>query len=457
MTLLLFLTTALAAEPLFLDDARIWDGSATPAFVGDVLIEGDRITAVGAELVPPEGARVLDLRGKTLLPGLIDSHVHVAAVPGSDLRGDSRETLIDHIQAGLQATLACGFTTVLDTGIPMDEIPLIKQWETEGRTMPRVLLLGIPLSPPDGYITPLVPGAPSFGTPDALRAHLDALEALGAQGMKLTMEEGFVRPLWPLHSPEMQVEIREQTQAREMRVYTHAMSNREVGLALDVGTYALVHPPEDPSRTLLKRLAEEQPYVMSTMTIHDMFMGEHEVERQAGAWVELRVPPELLATARQPELDWAVPVREQMTPRLPRFLHGSVERNLHSEQGTQRRVQAIQRSVRRMHAAGVPIVLGSDAGNWTLLPFAFQGVSSVRELELLGEAGLSPVEALIAATSRPAEMLGMADEIGRIAPGLRADLVIVNGDPLVDLSAIRDLEGVLQSGVLRSPEEWMAE
>jgi cytosine/adenosine deaminase-related metal-dependent hydrolase len=455
MFLFLLLSAAQAGEAIFLDNARIWDGTNAPPTVGDVLVIGDRIVGVGPELSVPERARVVDLRGKTLLPGLIDSHVHIGATPGSDLRGDSMEQRVIDAQHGLRATLACGFTTVLDTGIPHEFIPMFRQWEDEGRAMPEVLFLGMPLSPPDGYVIPVYPDAPSFDTAEELSAHLDELEALGAVGMKLTMEEGFVRPIWPLHSPEMQVEISNQTRSRGMPIYTHAFSTREMQLAMKVGSHAIVHPPQSPNPGLLSALAETQTYVMSTITVSDMFLIEHETDRHEGPWIELRVPASQLSTAIDPEDNWAAHAREVSLPGLPTILHGLVERGLHSRLASKRRSRLLQRSVLAMHHAGVPLILGSDAGNWTLLPFGFHGVSSVRELELLGEAGLSPVEALIAATSRPAEMLGMADEIGRIAPGMRADLVIVNGDPLVDLSTIRDLVGVMHSGELRSPEEWM--
>src|SRR5690606_4563552 len=91
-------------------------------------------------------------------------------------------------------------------------------------------------------------------------------------------------------------------------------------------------------------------------------------------------------------------------------------------------------SVRRLHAAGVPILAGTDAPN----PGTAHGASLHGELQLLVEAGLTPAEALAAATSVPAKAFGLGDR-GRIAPGLRADLVLVNGDPTQDITATRSI------------------
>jgi hypothetical protein len=113
-------------------------------------------------------------------------------------------------------------------------------------------------------------------------------------------------------------------------------------------------------------------------------------------------------------------------------------------------------SVRYLKEAGVPLVVGSDSGNWPLFPYYFHGPTTWRELRMLAEAGLSPLEILRAATLNPATMLGLADRIGTVEPGKVADLVVVGADPLVDVeSAMRSLRYTIRAGVARTPEEWM--
>ena len=103
---------------------------------------------------------------------------------------------------------------------------------------------------------------------------------------------------------------------------------------------------------------------------------------------------------------------------------------------------AAEATVRQLRAAHVPILAGTDAGN----PGTAHGAALHRELELLVNAGLTPIEALAAATSVPAKIFRLGDR-GRIAPGLRADLVLVNGDPTSDILATRDIAGIWKQGV----------
>ncbi len=99
--------------------------------------------------------------------------------------------------------------------------------------------------------------------------------------------------------------------------------------------------------------------------------------------------------------------------------------------------------------------MGSDSGNWEVIPWEFHGPTSVREVELLHLAGLSPMEALMASTSVPARMLGRESEIGTLAVGWRADLVILPEDPLEDLTVLTRPAWVMKDGEIRTSAGWM--
>ena len=115
-----------------------------------------------------------------------------------------------------------------------------------------------------------------------------------------------------------------------------------------------------------------------------------------------------------------------------------------------------QRNVKRLSDAGIPVVAATDSPSpWDGSSTHFHGPGMLRELELLVEAGIAPMAALIAATRTPAEMLGLANEIGTIEPGKRADLLIVDGDPLEDIRALRRIRWVIRDGELRTPAGWM--
>ena len=114
-------------------------------------------------------------------------------------------------------------------------------------------------------------------------------------------------------------------------------------------------------------------------------------------------------------------------------------------------------AIGRFHAAGIPIVMGSDSGNWEIIPYEFHGPTSVREVELLANAGMTPAEAIEASTRLPAEMIGVADEIGTVEIGKRADMVILPEDPLADLTALTRPLWIVKDGEARTPAGWMSD
>jgi imidazolonepropionase-like amidohydrolase len=110
---------------------------------------------------------------------------------------------------------------------------------------------------------------------------------------------------------------------------------------------------------------------------------------------------------------------------------------------------------RTFHEAGIPIVVGTDSGSWPHFLNLFHGPTTLREMELLVEAGMKPNEVIASATRIPAEMMGIEDEVGTIEIGKRADLLILAGDPLEDISTLKTLLWVIKNGEARSPEDWL--
>jgi len=114
-------------------------------------------------------------------------------------------------------------------------------------------------------------------------------------------------------------------------------------------------------------------------------------------------------------------------------------------------------AIRRLHDAGAKIVIGSDTVYSEQTLYAFHGYSTLREIELAVQAGLTPMEALQAATINAAEMLGLEDEIGTVAAGKRADLVIMRDDPLADIENIKSILWTVQDGIAKTPQQWMSD
>ena len=173
--------------------------------------------------------------------------------------------------------------------------------------------------------------------------------------------------------------------------------------------------------------------------------------------MRLTVPASELATARDPRAGRIH--AESRVAEAASWLPGPARRAAaaynFSNGSIREAVASARRALAAENRAGVPIVAGSDSGNGPIVPYLFHGVTTLRELELLGGAGLSPAQVIAAATRTPANMLGLATELGTIEPGKRADLVIVKGDPLIDLRALRNVLWTVKDGVAKTPAEWM--
>jgi imidazolonepropionase-like amidohydrolase len=205
-------------------------------------------------------------------------------------------------------------------------------------------------------------------------------------------------------------------------------------------------------------MVASRAYLMTTFAIMDARLIEFHPERLDAAYVRRTVPPAELATARDPEAGRLLARTEisMAAPWLPRMLRGLVARYLITEAATRRRLASAQHAVRILWRAGVPIVVGSDSGNWPIVPYQFHGPTTLREVELLWRAGLPPSAALAAATVVPAKMLALDGEIGTIEVGKRADLVVLRKDPLRDLRNLRAIRWTVHDGVARTPAGWMS-
>ena len=161
-----------SAGELLIQGARLWDGTgAAPVQGVDVRVEGERITQVGPDLPVPEGATVIDGAGATLLPGLIDSHVHLSMDPGAAWRQDTLQEHTELLRRSMAAYLACGVTTVLDPAVSEDNLKLIRELIDGGAPGPHYLTLGTPFSPDGGYPAAVVPGLPMVGSAADVERH----------------------------------------------------------------------------------------------------------------------------------------------------------------------------------------------------------------------------------------------------------------------------------------------
>jgi imidazolonepropionase-like amidohydrolase len=390
--------SAEAAKPIAITHVRIFDGSKVIPD-GTVVIEGRMIRAAGPKAAVPAGAEVIDGSGDTLLPGLIDGHTHTW--------GDA-----------LTRAAIFGVTTELDmfTSPDFARAQRDEQAETGAPGRADLLSAGYLATAPGGHGTEYGMKVPTLTKPEEAQAWVDARIAEGSDYVKIISENG---KLYGHEVPTLdKATIAALVQAAHKRgklAVVHISTEDAAKEALEAGADGLVHIFTDraPEAGFIALAVKHKAFVTPTLTV---------VEGTTG-----------VANGQSVTDD----------PRLAPYLTADEVRNLrqHFPKHGEQRFQNALDAVRQLKAAGVPILAGTDSPN----PGTAHGPSIHRELELLVHAGLSPTEALAAATSVPARIFSLKDR-GRIAPGLRADLVLVKGDPTADVTASRDILKVWKIG-----------
>jgi len=434
----------------------------------DLLIEGTAISKRGS-LIPAAGHSVYDASGLFALPGLIDSHTHLTSVPGALYRKDAPQEVERQQKIQLASYLAAGVTTILDPAIPLPTLQKLKAYQEETGLGPRILALGPVLMPPGGYL-----GTENFRKGDyaalpkpvtsekEIRDGIIKSKELKTLGVKLAMENGLGPiPNYTVFSAEQRTRIAEIAKDNEVKIFVHSMSEAEHRLALELKPYALVHAgfnEGSPSADFLQKLADSGTYVITTISIYDAMDLMWDAERIERDGFSFMVPRQQRETLKNPAA-LAYVKEEALRESLPSWLSYRLLLPLVDFFFSQKKVQefskSAQRAMLKMQQKGVKLVVGSDSGNWPIFTSFFHGYGTIRELDMLLDAGLPPAEVLAMASTRPAAMLGLAHEIGTLDPGKKADLILLAENPLQSKRALRSIKLVMKDGRMRTPQEWM--
>jgi imidazolonepropionase-like amidohydrolase len=375
-----------------------------------VLIEGDRISAVGPNLPIPAGTEVVDLGDATLLPGLIDCHTHLTAQPGSYYEDLFRRTPIDYaVVAHLYArrTLEAGFTTVRDLGAgEFIDVALRKAIDAGTIPGPRMQVATLAAGATGGHgdltgFSPYLKFEQFSGVADGvddIRKLIRFEVKQGADVIKLVATAGVLSEEESVGAPQYsQAEMEAVVEEAAMwgrKVAAHAHGAEGIRRAVRAGVASIEHG------TLLdeagaRMMKERGTYLVPTMYALDYVISEYG---------KLGFPAHILKKARSMEQD-------------------------------------AERSFRMAQRAGVKLAYGTDAA-------VFPHGGNAKQLAYLVRWGLTPMQAIQTATTGAADLLGWSDRVGVIAPGRYADLVAVAGDPLEDITELERVQFVMKGGVV---------
>lgn len=397
---------ARGAEAIAIRAARMLDvKSGTLSSDAVVIVEGERITAAGSGLAIPKGARVIDLKDVTLLPGLIDCHTHLM----SSSAGDYGTMLLTKSQAyralegaaNARRTLMAGFTAVRDVeneGSEYADVALrraIQRGLVEG---PRMKVATRAIAAVGQYqpfgVSPDLPGFPRgaqmvSGVEEARRAVREQL-GNGADLIKV-----YADWMYPTLTPDELRVIVEETHKAGKRVAAHASTPEGIRNAVDAGVDSIEHG-DDADRETLERM------------------------KQKGLWL---VPT--LATYRE---------------------HAAKAENAEEREFFESRVAVKEKTLRAAREIGVHVATGYDA--------AEEGVhgKNAHEIVALTSAGFTNLDAIRAATLTGAELLGWEDRIGSLEAGKLADVIAVKGNPLADIHQLEQVVFVMKGGVVVKDE-----
>lgn len=421
-------------------------GVATPDAV--VLLQGERILKVGPryQVKVPEGATLIDAKGKWITPGLVDSHVHFFQSGGLytrpdvfDLRGKrpyAQETRL--VKEGLDATFArtlrCGVTSVADVGGSFWNFE-VRERAAKNIHAPRVAITG-PL------ISTVSREALDLGDPPIVRC-ATAEEARALVRKEAERKPDFIK-IWYVVTAQEPVEkglpvvtaTVQEAHRLGLRVAVHATQLQAAKNALEAGADILVHSVDDAEvdDAFLKLAKARNAVYIPTLIVSENYAraatGQLALTREELAWADPYVIGTLFDLAHLPEA--------QLPPRLKRLRENPPPIQINPN---------LAKNLLRVHRAGISVALGTDAGNIGTL----HGASIFPELARMEAAGLTPLEVLRSATLGGAKIMGREKELGRIAPGYLADLLILDADPLISSRNLSHIHRILRAGELLDP------
>jgi imidazolonepropionase-like amidohydrolase len=392
-----------------------------------IIIEGNKIVDVGraADVTIPPDATVIDTSGRTMMPGMMDLHAHLMLLGHGNYAQWfpwlAKENRLERVmQISAKQFIDAGVTTAVDLSAPLEESIAIRDRINRGEIPgPRMLMSGpwITLSP--GNYPPDLKFQSVVKTPEEAAAEVDRLAAAGVDVIKA----------YPMTRAHYQ-KVAEAARKHNLKVHAHVYAEAMVRDALEAGIDVLTHvgsagttPPY--SKELITDIVNRGRPVVVTAA-HRSWIYPDTIafpERLQDPQLKKDFPPDIWQEVQNSFRNWHT---------LPYF------------QRTDREMFFRERGIKQFIESGAIMGMGTDSGT----PMNFNTEALWREIKVHVDMGMSPLRAISAATRINARIIGRQRELGTIEPGKLADIIVVKGDPLFNITALGHVETVLKDGVV---------
>jgi len=412
------------------DGARLIIGDGTaPVENGVIVVQGGRIVSVGraGQAKAPASATRVDARGKTIMPAMINAHVHIGyeGYTSWGAKNYTPQNVLDHLQR--EAFYGVGATQSVGSS-PTGDSLRFQSDQHAGKFPPASRYFFMPgMAPPNGGPDAVLREATTplhvvneVSTPEEARAAVKAMAAQRIRQVKIWVDDR--RGTYPKMTPDVMTAIIDEAHQHRMLVNAHATTLMDQKAVIKAGADVLVHvvQGEKVDDELLTLVREHKPYWATVIGL-----GDRTEVCERDPFFEEALPSSVVASIRatkEPK-----PLAPSCGPPSP---------------NAPRREEILTYNFQKMVEAGMRLVLGTDTG---IHPGHTFGTGDHHELARWVQLGLSPGDAIVAATSRPAQLLDITD-MGTIAVGKSADLVVLDANPLDDIHNTRKIAGVYLRG-----------
>jgi imidazolonepropionase-like amidohydrolase len=416
-----------------------------------VVVDGDRITAVGdaKTISAPKDARVIDCKGKFILPGYIDTHIHFfqsadlfTRPDGADLNNvrpykDEVSWVKSHVNDVFARYLRSGITSVVDVGGPFWNFDVRKTANATAKA-PRVAVAGPLISSVSREKLDLGdPPIVKIDNPDQAREFVRKLAEQKPDLVKIWYIVDKDHPV-DAFRPTVRATV-EESHARKLRVAVHATELETARAAIEEGADILVHSVVDKpvDDAFVKLLKDHGTILCPTLVVFERY-GRTFSHR-------LNLTPEEKAWGN-PEVIASLDVTKIPQDKLPDRIKSALAKPEEALDRIKKTYEVALPNLKTLEDAGVTIAAGTDAGNIGTI----HGPALFREFQLMKEAGLTPMQILQCATANAAKLFGgdTGAHIGKIDKGYFADLVILKSNPVDDIAHASDIDSVIKNGVI---------